>query len=138
MQKVYSITLVIILTVILSSCGDTTFPMPENKILKEEYNLENNSQDFSIYLKSFDTTNAVALVKAYVDKYKEKNLTLLRFKLYDAELPLDLIDKINAPMTTDSLGRAIMTFPPKGVKYAECWYWYKSGDMDMSDIHERK
>ena len=112
--------------------------MPENKILKEEYNLTYNSQDFSIYLKSFDTTNAEALVTAYVDKFKEKNLTMMRFKIYDAELPLELINKINAPMTADSLGNAIITFPPKGTKSVECWYWYRTGDRDMGDIKVQK
>ena len=138
MQKIYSIIFFILLIITIYSCGDNTLPMPENKILKEEYNLAYNSQDFSVYLKSFDTTNADALVRAYVDKFKEKNLAMLRFKIYDAELPLDLINKINAPMTADSLGNAIMTFPPKGTKSIECWYWYKTGDKDMGDIKVQK
>ena len=138
MKKIYSIIFFILLVITIYSCGDKTPPMPENKILKEEYNLSHNSQDFSIYLKSLDTINAKALVNAYIDKYKEKNLAMLRFKIYDAELPLDLINKINAPMTADSLGNAIITFPPKGTKSVECWYWYRTGDMDMSDIKIQK
>lgn len=138
MQKIYSTVFFILLILTIYSCGDKTPPMPENKILKEEYNLSYNSQDFSIYLKSLDTINAKALVNAYIDKYKEKNLAMLRFKIYDAELPLDLINKINAPMTADSLGNAIITFPPKGTKSVECWYWYRTGDMDMGDIKVQK
>ncbi|MBS1493077.1 MAG: hypothetical protein JST55_06190 [Bacteroidetes bacterium] len=138
MQKIYTTIILILLGIALSSCGQKTPPMPENKILKEEYNLENNSQDFSIYMKSLDTTTASALVTAYVDKYKEKNLTMLKFKIYDAELPIDLINKINAPVTTDSAGNAIMTFPPKGTKSIECWYWYKNGNREMTNLREQK
>lgn len=138
MQKIYSTIFFILLVITVYSCGEKTPPMPENKILKEEYNLAYNSQDFSIYLKSFDTTNADALVRAYVDKFKEKNLAMLRFKIYDTELPLDLINKINAPMTADSLGNAIITFPPKGTKSVECWYWYRTGDRDMGGIKVQK
>jgi hypothetical protein len=127
-----------LLPLVIYSCGEKTFPMPENKILKEEYNVEYNSQDFSIYLKSFDTTNVKTLVDAYVDNYKEKNLAMLKFKIYDAELPVDLINKIDAPMGTDSLGRAIMTFPPKGTKSVQCWYWYKTGDKDMGNVKIQK
>lgn len=138
MKKIYSIIFFILLVITVYSCGDKTPPMPENKILKEEFNLTYNSQDFSIYLKALDTTNAVALVNAYVDKFKEKNLTMLRFKIYDTELPLELINKINAPMTADSLGNAIITFPPKGTKSVECWYWYRTGNKDMGDIKVQK
>jgi hypothetical protein len=138
MKKTYSLTFLILLIITLSSCGTKTPPMPENKILKEEYNLENNSQDFSIYMKSLDTTTASTLVTAYVDKYKEKNLAMLKFKIYDTELPLDLINKINAPVTTDSAGNAIMTFPPKGTKSIECWYWYKNGNREMTNLKEQK
>jgi len=137
MRKIY-LPVIILLALIVSSCGDKTPVMPENKILKEEYNLDYNSQDFSIYVKSLDTTTAAALVNAYVDKYKDKNLAMLKFRIYDAELPLELINKINAPTTTDSLGNAIMTFPPKGTKSIECWYWYKTGNKDMSDVRVQK
>ena len=138
MHKTYQIIFSILLVTALYSCGNKTPVMPENKILKEEYNLSYNSQDFSIYMKSFDTTTAVALVNAYVDKYKEKNLAMLRFKIYDTELPVDLINKIDAPMTSDSVGNAIMTFPPKGTRSIQCWYWFKTGDKDMSDVKIQK
>ncbi len=138
MQKIYSTIFIALIALTLYSCGEKTFPMPENKILKEEFNLTDNSQDFSIYMKSLDTTTAVALVDAYVDKYKDKKLAMLKFKIYDAELPLELINKIDAPMTSDSLGRAIMTFPPKGTKSIQCWYWFKTGNKDMSDVKVQK
>lgn len=137
MYKIYLVVL-FFLSLSIYSCGEKTFPMPENKILKEEFNLTDNSQDFSIYMKSLDTTTAVALVNAYVDKYKDKKLAMLKFKIYDAELPLELINKIDAPMTSDSLGRAIMTFPPKGTKSIQCWYWFKTGNKDMSDVKIQK
>ena len=137
MYKIYLVVL-FFLSLSIYSCGEKTFPMPENKILKEEFNLTDNSQDFSIYMKSLDTTTAVALVDAYVDKYKDKKLAMLKFKIYDAELPLELINKIDAPMTSDSLGRAIMTFPPKGTKSIQCWYWFKTGNKDMSDVKIQK
>lgn len=138
MSKIHSLKFLILLAIALSSCGQNTPPMPENKILKEEYNLENNSQDLSIYMKTLDTSTASALVTAYADKYKDKKLAMMKFKIYDAELPLDLINKINAPVTTDSAGNAIMTFPPKGTKSIECWYWFKNGDREMTNLKEQK
>lgn len=138
MKKSFYIAALVLLAAVVYSCGEKTPFMPENKILKEEYNLEYNSQDFSIYLISFDTTNVKALIDAYVDKYKEKNLTMLKFKIYDTELPVDLVNKIDAPMAADSLGRAIITFPPKGVKSVQCWYWYRTGAKDMSEVKVQK
>ncbi len=122
----------------MSSCGEKTFPMPENKILKEEYDLGYNSQNLSLYLKSFDKETINKLLDAYIDKYKLKNLSMMKFKIYDTELSADLIDKINATMGRDSLGKAIITFPPKGTKSVECWYWFKTTDKDMGDIKEQK
>lgn len=137
MNKIY-ILIFLICVFIVSSCGEKTFPMPENKIMKEEYDLGNNSQNLSLYLKTFDKETIDKLVDAYIDKYKDKKLAMMKFKIYDAELPADLIDKINAPMKTDSLGNAVITFPPKGTKSAECWYWFKTSDKDMGDIKIQK
>lgn len=137
MYKIY-LGVILILCFFLSSCGEKTFPMPENKILKEQYDLNYNSQDFSIYLKTFDIETINKLVDAYVDKYKDKKLAMLKFKVYDTELSVDLINKIDEPMKADSLGNAIITFPPKGTKSVQCWYWYKSGERDMGDIKVQK
>ncbi len=137
MYKIY-LASIFILCFIVSSCGEKTFPMPENKILKEEFDLTDNSRNFSIYLKTFDKENLNMLVDAFYDKYKNEKLTMLKFKFYDAELPIDLINKIDAPMSKDSLGNTIITFPPKGTKWAECWCWFRTGDRDMSDIKIQK
>ena len=77
MQKIYSTIFIALIALTLYSCGEKTFPMPENKILKEEFNLTDNSQDFSIYMKSLDTTTAVALVAVsytHLDVYKRQVL----------------------------------------------------------------
>ena len=124
-------------SILMLSCSRAP-TMPENKILKEEYNLEKNIQDVSVFMKSITKDTLDALVTGFADKYKEKNLFAFRLKVYNSELPVELIDKINAPMTVDSLNNAVITFPPKGVKYAECWYWYKRGERDIGDIKERK
>jgi hypothetical protein len=133
MAKIYILFTFFLLAAIYS-CGSRTPFMPENKILKEVYNIEYNSQDFSIYLKSFNKDTINLLVDAYVDKYKDKKLAMLKFKLYDKEMPLELVNKIDEPMKTDSNGIAQMTFPTSGTKWAQCWYWYKTGDRDLSDI----
>lgn len=137
MKKVYYI-IPLFIFILFYSCGNKTPFMPENKILKEEYNIEYNSQDLSVYLKSFNKDTINLLVDAFVDKYHEKKLTMLKIKLYDRELPLELINKIDSPMKADSNGIAQMTFPPSGTKWAQCWYWYKSGDRELTDIKTQK
>lgn len=112
--------------------------MPENKILSNEFKLEDRTQHISIYSKSFNKDTLNLLVNAYVEKYKPENPSILKLKIYDRELPKELIDKIDLGVTADSLGNAQMTTPPKGTKSVICWYWFKTYDKDMGEIQEQK
>jgi len=130
--------LLICTSCIFYSCGQKELFMPENKILSNEFKLEDRTQHISIYSKSFNKDTLNLLVNAYVEKYKPENPSILKLKIYDRELPKELIDKIDLGVTADSLGNAQMTTPPKGTKSVICWYWFKTYDKDMGEIQEQK
>jgi len=133
MQKI-SIYFILVFALFLYSCGQKEAFMPENKILSNEFNLEDRTQNISVYSKSFNKDTLNLLVDAYVEKYKQENPTILKMKIYDRELPKELIGQIDKGVWVDSLGSTQMTTPPKGTKSVVCWYWFKTYDKDMGEV----
>lgn len=137
MIKIYK-AVFIFLAIVFYSCGEKEAFMPENKILSNEFILEDMTQNISVYSKSFNKDTLNLLVNAYVEKYKIEKPSILKMKIYDRELPKELIDKIDKGVTVDSLGSTQLTTPPKGTKSVVCWYWFKTYDRDMSEINVQK